>query len=150
MQQPEKPPILSNQLVDQMLGRVTQWNCGHTRSKSRWPNAKGTRWIPTPNYLNSTEWAVAGVVGTLRKEGWLITVKWMPADNSYILGGGMESEYGGPEPKPVFCLQGKVVASAMFMGEPYRHDEMAYDDTAPRAICKLLAAIRGVEIRKGK
>ena len=77
----------------------------------------------------------------LRDEGWLVVLKVVPKEQGYLLGGS-RSEYDGPE-RPLIVGKGKWLAEAQWMGEgPYRHSEVALDDSASAAMAKVITQIR--------
>ncbi len=101
------------------------------------PNQHAKDWNPLESITDA--WMLVEV---LRAKDWLITVKSMPRKFSFIVEGS-RSEYDAP------CHdrqigQGKCSCEAHFMGEPWRHDEWALADSAPRAI--VLACLRAIGV----
>jgi hypothetical protein len=105
---------------------------------TRIPKAEGLRLNPPPY---STDIAAAWTVAEkMRERGSLVTVKSIPKESAFILEGS-RSEYDAPCPDRQVG-KGKVCCQLHWMGEGFRHDELAMADTAPLAIC--LAALKAV------
>lgn len=99
----------------------------------------------------STDLAAAiQVAEKLREDGWLVIMKWMPAEFDFMVGGGMSSEYDGPRPPAKQILKGKTVVDLEWM----RKDDWPYmpvpsiisANTPALAICRAaMEAVKAIE-----
>lgn len=108
-----------------------------------------SRWLTywgVPNYSTDLAQAIQ-VAEKLRENGWLVVMKWMPAEFYFTFGGGMVSEYDAPQPPPTQALKGKTIVELEWMRRYEKFHLMipplVSADTPALAICR--AAIAAVD-----
>jgi hypothetical protein len=90
----------------------------------------------------SSCWQVAE---KLRDKEWLVSIKMMPKEHSFIIPGS-RSEYDHPHPD-MPAWQGKIIAEASYMArDVFLPPQFAPADTAPHALCAL--ALRVLEAER--
>jgi len=105
-------------------------------------------WKPSTNLADAID-----VAEQLRENGWLVVMKWMPKEFYFRIGGGLSSEYDGPQPPVRQTLRGKTVVDLHWMRKedwPYVPVPSIIEAKTPAlAICRAaFEATKAIEAKK--